>query len=129
MIKYTFSVKIKGSSNESYSYSLYLTADQENYPEQKLFTPEIRENMRNNLQTLSSCKITDSHLNQMIKTWIEDIREGYRDSTITLALPSLIPAKISNLNETGNQDLPALLPPDLSEIEPVFGMLPPLSFY
>lgn len=127
MVKYTIALKILGSANENYSYSLSLTPQQEDRPEQ-IFTPEIRESMRNSLQKLSSCKIGDNHLNQMIRTWTEDIKEGYRNSTITLDLPLMVASNMANLQENGNQELPALIDPNLLEIEPSFGMLPPLIF-
>ncbi|MBE9188563.1 hypothetical protein IQ270_28995 [Microcoleus sp. LEGE 07076] len=129
MIKYTISLKLKGSQNpnEEYQYTLSLTSYQENNPD-KIFTSEIRESMRTNLQNQSSCKISDSHLNQMIKSWIEDIKEGYRSCPITLDLPPLIAEKINQLQEAGNQEMPTPIYPDLSEIAPCWGMLPPLNF-
>ena len=126
MTKYTLTLKLKDSQDE-YKYAIDLSAVQEDNPE-KLFKVEIRENIRSNLQKQSSCKITDTHLNQMITQWIQDIKEGYRDSLIKLDLPSLLLASIANLRETGNQEIPALIEPDISEIEPCTGMLPPLIF-
>ncbi|WP_260446999.1 hypothetical protein [Nostoc sp. 2RC] len=96
-------------------------------PEQ-VFILSIREDIRLNLQNKSLCAIKDSHLNQIINTWIQDIKEGYRDSTLTLQLPLLIEAGIDQINEQGNQENPTIFNPDLSDIEPVFGMLPPLNF-
>jgi hypothetical protein len=126
MTNYTLALKIK-DSNEEYRYTLSLTPHQENNPESVL-NLEIRESMRNNLQKQSSCRINDSHLNKIVKTWIQDIKEGYRDSTITLDLPLLIVENISRLHEKGNQEIPAIINPDLSNIEPYLGMLPPLIF-
>ena len=126
MTKYTLTLKLKDSQDE-YKYAIDLTAGQENNPE-KIFKVEIREDIRSNLQKQSSCKITDTHLNQMIKHWVQDIKEGYRDSLIKLDLPSLLLASIANLRETGNQEIPALIEPNISEIEPCIGMLPPLIF-
>lgn len=126
MVKYKFSLKIKGDVNE-YSYVLDLNSSQEITPE-KAFTPQIREDIRLNLQTQSLCAIKDSHLNKMIGTWIQDIKEGYRDSTLTLQLPLLAESGIDELGEAGNQEIPPLVNPDLSGIEPMFGMLPPLNF-
>ena len=126
MVKYKFSLKIKGDVNE-YSYVLDLNSNQEITPK-KAFTPQIRDDIRLNLQTQSLCAIKDSHLNQIIDTWIQDIKEGYRDSTLTLQLPLLAESGIDELGEAGNQEIPALVNPDLSGIEPMFGMLPPLSF-
>ena len=126
MVKYKFSLKIKGDVNE-YSYVLDLNSNQEITPE-KAFTPQIREDIRLNLQTQSLCAIKHSHLNQIIDTWIQDIKEGYRDSALTLQLPLLAESGIDELGEPGNQEIPPLVNPDLSGIEPMFGMLPPLNF-
>jgi hypothetical protein len=129
VIKYTISLKLKDSQNpnEVYLYTLSLNPKQENNPEQ-IFTSEIRESMRTNLQNQSSCKINDNHLNQIIKTWVQDIKEGYRASAITLDLPLLIESNLANLRETGNQEMPNPIPPDLGDIAPIWGMLPPLNF-
>ena len=126
MTKYTLTLKNKDSQDE-YKYALDLNSTQENNPEQ-IFKLEIRENIRNTLQKQSSCKISDAHLNRMVTTWIQDIKEGYRDSLIQLDLPSLLLANIANLQETGNQEIPALIEPNMAEIEPTVGMLPPLIF-
>ncbi|MBK1987906.1 hypothetical protein A0J48_010200 [Sphaerospermopsis aphanizomenoides BCCUSP55] len=126
MVKYSFSLKIKGTSDE-YTYALNLNYRQENFPEE-IFTQEIRENLRTTLQNKSLCAIKDHHLNQIIQTWIQDIREGYRDSNLTLNLPLLIESSIEQLNEPGNQDLPTIISPNLSEIEPKIGKFPPLNF-
>jgi len=126
MVKYTFSLRIKGSDDQ-YIYSLDLKHTQENMPEQ-VFTSEIREHLRLSLQNKSLCAIKDNHLNQIIQTWIQDIKEGYRDSTLTLNLPLLIESNIDKLNEQGFQELPSVISPDLSNIEPQLGMLPPLNF-
>lgn len=126
MVEYVFSLKVKGS-NDDYRYALDLNTNQENQPEQ-IFTKEIRETMRSSLQNQSLCVIKDNHLNQIIKTWIQDMKEGYRDSTITLDLPLIIESNVDHLNEQGNQDIPSLISPSLSDIEPQLGMLPPLNF-
>ncbi|WP_242035432.1 hypothetical protein [Trichormus variabilis] len=95
---------------------------------QQVFSSQIREDIRLNLQNQTLCAIKDFHLNQIINTWIQDIKEGYRDSTLTLQLPLLIEAGIAQINEQGNQENPHVVNPDLSNIEPVWGMLPPLNF-
>ncbi|MDJ0617949.1 MAG: hypothetical protein QNJ63_14595 [Calothrix sp. MO_192.B10] len=126
MVKYMFSLKVK-DSNDEYTYDLDLNPNQENNPEQ-IFTPEKRENIRIKLQNQSLCAIKDSHLNQIINTWIQDIKEGYRESTLTLNLRLLVESITENLNEPGNQENPTLVNPDLSDMEPQLGMLPPLNF-
>ncbi|MBE9017079.1 hypothetical protein IQ272_13220 [Chroococcidiopsidales cyanobacterium LEGE 13417] len=126
MAKYTLLLKIKDSQDE-YRYALDLNLAQENNPEQ-FFNLEIRESLRNNLQKQSFCKINDTYLNQAIANWVQDIKEGYRDSSITLDLPSLLATNLSNLQEIGKQEMPALIEPSISDIEPCGGMLPPLLF-
>ena len=127
MVVYNFFLKIK-NVQEQYSYSLDLNQNQEDNPE-LVFTREIKESLRRRLQNKSSCAIKDKHLNQILTTWIQDIKEGYRESTITLDLPLLIESDIEKLQESGNQQLPEMIEPDISEIEPQIGALPPLLFF
>lgn len=126
MVKYSFSLRIKDNIDE-YVYTLDLNYAQENSPE-RIFSPEIREDVRTNLQNKSLCAIKDNYLNQIIQTWIQDIKEGYRNSTLTLNLPLLIESNIDKLIEYGNQEIPSIISPNLSDIEPHTGMLPPLDF-
>lgn len=126
MVKYSFALKVKGTQDE-YIYALDLNYQQEDSPE-KVFTLSICESLRNTLQNKSLCAIKDHHLNQIIQTWIEDIREGYRNSNMTLNLPLLIESNIEKLNEPGNQDIPTIISPNLSTIEPQMGKFPPLNF-
>lgn len=126
MVKYRLSLKVKDNMNEYY-YFLDLDSNQENMPEE-VFTAQVREDIRSSLQNKSLCAIKDFNLNKIINTWIQDIKEGYRDSNLTLELPLLIQSGIEELDEKGNQQIPQLIEPDLSGIEPVFGMLPPLNF-
>ncbi|MBD2456687.1 hypothetical protein H6G80_21730 [Nostoc sp. FACHB-87] len=126
MVKYSFFLKVK-ETNDEYIYALDLNDRQENFPEE-IFTLEIRENLRTTLQNQSLCAIKDHHLNQIIRTWMQDIKEGYRDSNLTLNLPLLIESNLEQLNEQGNQEIPVIVSPNLSEIEPQIGMFPPLDF-
>lgn len=126
MVIYNFYLKIKGNQDR-YNYSLDFKPSQENNPEQ-VFTTEITESLRKTLQKKSSCAIKDKHLNRILTTWIQDIKEGYRESTLTLDLPLLIESEIDKLQELGNQQLPEMIEPDISEIEPQIGALPPLVF-
>lgn len=125
MVLYKFNLTVKDVS-QSYTYGLDLNSHQEDHP-QDIFTAEIKENLRTNLQNKSLCSIKDKHLNQIIATWIEDIKEGYRESKLTLDLPLLIESNLEKLQDSGNQDLPPLLSPEISDIEPQWGMLPPLT--
>jgi glycyl-tRNA synthetase (class II) len=125
MVQYTLELKIK-KENHKHFYKLDLTEDQEDNPG-IIFHQEIRESMRSKLQENSSYAIKNKHLDQMINYWIEDIAQGYRSTTIELDLPLLIEDKLVQLNDQGNQEKPEILPPDLSIIEPSFGVLPPLE--
>ncbi len=125
MVQYTLELKVK-TDNKNCKYSLDLRQDQEDNPEQ-IFNQEIRESLRLNLQNQSLCAVKNNHLDQIINYWIEDIAEGYRSTIIKLDLPLLIEDKLYQLNDQGNQKKPEILPPDLSIIEPSFGVLPPLE--
>lgn len=126
MVVYKFSLQVKGNQDR-YSYSLDFKPNQEDNPEQ-VFTREIKESLRKQLQKASSCGIKDHHLNRILNTWIQDIKEGYRESSLTLDLPLLIESEIDKLQEHGYQQLPKAIEPDISEIEPKLGVLPPLFF-
>jgi hypothetical protein len=125
MVVYKFFLNLKNSP-ERYDYPLDLTADQENDPE-AIFTKEIRQAIRKHFQARSSCSINDHRLNQIIAAWVEDIREGYRETVLTLDLPLLSESNLENIQDEGNQELPPLFTPDLGAIEPMEGMFPPLE--
>jgi hypothetical protein len=125
MVVYKFFLSLKNSP-ERYDYALDITAAQEDNPE-AIFTTEIRQAIRKHFQARSSCSINDHRLNQIIATWIEDIREGYRESVLTLDLPLLSESNVENIQDEGNQELPPLFAPDLAAIEPIEGMFPPLE--
>jgi hypothetical protein len=129
MVKYSLELKLKNYNDvqNSYRYTLDLNPAQENQPEQ-IFDREICQRIKQKFQTESACKISDANLNRMVAAWREDIREGYRYTTITLDLPLLIESEIEKLQESGNQQLPEMIEPDISEIEPQIGALPPLVF-
>ena len=128
MVIYKFFLKIAGEkSDNEYDYSLDFNLHEEDNPSQK-FTPEIRKSMQKALQNKTLCAIKDRDMEKIIRTWIEDIKEGYRESKIKLDLPLLIAGNISEINEGGNQAIPHLIEPELSTIEPCSGMLPPLNF-
>lgn len=126
MVKYSFTLTVK-DTKEQYTYALDLNYQQEISPED-IFIPQVRENLRNALQTQSQCAIRNNHLNHIIQTWIQDIKEGFRNSGLTLSLPLLSEVDMEDLHEPGYQDLPVIIPPNLSKLEPEMGMLPPLNF-
>jgi len=124
MVKYTLTVKNQ-SSNEKYDWAIDLRKEQEDRPE-LYFTQAVCERIRGELQRQSSCRINDSQMSRIVATWIEDIKEGYRHSELTLDLPLMSEGDMDNLQESGNQAIPGIIAPDLSEVEPQTGALPPL---
>jgi hypothetical protein len=126
MVKYKISMKLRGT-NDDYQHILDLQRNEESNPD-IAFTSARREQIRESLQQQSACKVDDRALNHIVKTWKEDIEMGFRDSAITLDLPLLIESQINDINEPGNQEIPDLVSPNLSGIEPKFGVLPPLIF-
>ena len=128
MVKYVLTLhnNTQGSPPEGYQYPLELEQNYEDNPE-KIFTPEARQTLKNYLETQSSCAIREHHLNEIINAWIEDIAEGYRNTSIDLDLPSLFKDNVEKIQDQGNQETPNLFPPDLTGIEPSFGVLPPLE--
>lgn len=128
MVRYKLVLTLK-DTNERIEYTRNLNQNQENNP-RLFFSPEVCEELRNYLQNQSQRRINETNLNYIVNTWIKDIQQGYRDTTIpSLTLPLLSGANIEDLSEAGNQTLPTLITPDLSGIEPQIGALPSLIFY
>lgn len=125
MVTYKFSLKLRDPPEE-YCFYLQPTTAQEDNPE-SIFTVAIRQAIRQKFQEDSACAVRDYHLDRIVNTWIEDIRQGYRESSIVLDLPLLIDCNIELIEETGNQELPPLVQPNLADIEPMMGVLPPLD--
>ena len=126
MVKYSFTLVIKGSQDK-YGYTVDLNQSGENRPE-GFFTQDVCQTMRMELQRQSLCRIDNNALNRIVKTWIQDIKEGYRSSSLTLELLPLSESNIEELSDCGNQEIPPIIYPDISQIEPVGGALPLLNF-
>lgn len=126
MVEYSLTLTNK-NTNQISRYILDLEEYYENQPA-CFFTPIVCNKIRNELQSQSSCHINDMYLQIIIKTWMQDIKEGYRDSNIVLDLPKINHRNINHLKESGNQEIPQLIYPELSDIEPKIGALPPLDF-
>jgi hypothetical protein len=109
------------------SHEIDLLPSQEDRPE-RFFTQETQETIRSHLQRQSLCSINDTHLNRIIRRWMDDISEGYRASTIALDLPLLADVNIAQINDSGIHELPQLIPPGILEIDPTGGELPQLNF-
>ncbi|MGK7872578.1 MAG: hypothetical protein AB4426_04490 [Xenococcaceae cyanobacterium] len=127
MVQYTFELQLPSNPNNSCQYTLDLNYYQEGSPE-TVFTPEIKQSMHKRLEKQSSCKISPKNLDKMIKRWLREISEGHQYTSMSIELPTIVGENLKDINEIGNQELPPLFPPDLSEIEPSIGALPPLNF-
>ncbi len=129
MVEYSLEIIISNSNAtaNSFKYRVNLTPQEEDYPEQK-FNSQFCQEVRRDLQQQSSCRINQANLNRIIGLWIKEIKEGYRETSITMDLPTLIGEDIERVSDTGNQELPQLIAPSLSSIEPKIGELPKLNF-
>jgi hypothetical protein len=128
MVLYKVLLKTDNTSQTyNHQYSLDLNLDQENNPD-RIFTETTRQKIRLDLQNQSGCIVSNQALERLIKTWTQDIREGYRDTYLTIDLPSLLLTELINLEEPGYQEIPLPIAPDLSLADPKVGMLPPLKF-
>ncbi len=126
MVKYSLTIKNK-NTNKEHRYALELNKDEENMPEQ-FFTSAVCDRLKIDLQKQSGCRLNDSNLSLIIATWIEDIKEGYRNSTIALNLPFIKPEHLDNLQAPVYNKSPDLIAPNLADVEPKLGAMPPLDF-
>jgi hypothetical protein len=126
MVAYKFTLNLR-SPPESYSFILDLTPDREDNPEYA-FDSTLREIIRRKFQDDSACAVRDRHLDEIIRVWTQDIKQGYRETSLTLDLPLLIDSNVDQIVEPGNQDLPSLLPAVSIDAEPNTGLPPPLDF-
>ncbi len=129
MVEYSLELIISNANStaNSFKYCVNLTPQEEDHPEQK-FNSQFCQEVRRDLQQQSSCRINQANLNRIIGLWIKEIKEGYRETSITMDLPTLIGEDIERVSDTGNQELPQLIAPSLSSIEPKIGELPKLNF-
>ncbi len=126
MVQYSLTLTNK-NTNQQYRYTIDLGKNYEDQPD-SFFTPIVCHQIRNELESRSRCQINDISLQIIINIWIKDIKEGYRDSSLLLDLPAINHQNIHNLVESGNPEIPSLIYPDLSDVEPNIGALPPLDF-
>ena len=126
MVKYSLSLKNK-NTNKEHRYAVDLNKEEENMPEQ-FFTFEVCDRLKINLQKQSGCLIDDNNLSLIVAHWIEDIKEGYRNSSIAVYLPFFKLRNLQDFPATANRELPDLISPSLAEIEPKLGAMPSLDF-
>lgn len=130
MVEYRlFLYNTNDSTPDLYSrHALDLENKYEDAPEDYFAIKNNAEKIRQDLQFQSNSRITDTHLHQIITTWTDDIKQGYRETTLHLDLLPRQDSDLDNVNEAGNQTIPTLLDPDLNDTPPSVGALPPLNF-
>ncbi len=130
MVQYQLRLELE-NWQKPYIYKIDLNVQQENDPE-KLFQQEIRQSLSKDLEGTISCQISPNKLEKILSRWIEDIKEGYRETTMNLELPSTQKEQDLKFREENyeidDDNIPELVMPDLSGIEPQVGCLPPLDF-
>ncbi len=89
MTEYELNIKIPNSGNKHIQYKENLTGSHESYPEDFFRIDTNREKIRKYIETQSQRAVSNKHLDQIIKQWIDDIKLGYSPSTVTLDLPSI----------------------------------------
>ncbi|MGC9503151.1 hypothetical protein [Baaleninema sp.] len=128
MVRYTFLLATEKTPDPNYvSHHLDLPPALENDPD-RLFDRAFCEDLRSILQQKTDCAINDVQLDRIVKAWLEDIKEGYRNTRLVLELPPLEFENVHQLQDEGDRTVPPLIPPDLSDIAPQGGALPPLTF-
>lgn len=119
MVTYTYKLflTVNGSSLSPSDYAIDLTEEEESNPNNKL--GEQRESIKNIFQQRTSRCLNDEHLELIIKAWLQDIKEGYRDTTLALDLPLLIEQEANNLEASNYPQIPVVFPPHSNENQPI----------
>jgi hypothetical protein len=73
-------------------------------------------------------RISSEFLDKLFKDWAREIGEGQFETMLTRDLPVMTNSDLDKLEENGYKEIPQFIPPDISDIEPIIGVLPPLDF-
>jgi hypothetical protein len=105
MPEYTVLVIIPNSGNKEIAYSLEFTGTHEDYPEDYFAVEEHRSRLRNSLQEKTAMGVNDTKIDQLINTWIQDIKQGLHRTTIRLEMTTelTINDKPNIVNNTSNK--------------------------
>ncbi|MBR8831735.1 MAG: hypothetical protein N5P05_002671 [Chroococcopsis gigantea SAG 12.99] len=114
-------------NNTSYNVVRQLSGVHEDNPE-LFFTKQTREEIRGEIQDKTSCFVNDTALISIINSWLENIRLGYRITSLNVSLTSMAESKLALLKDNGNLEIPELLAPVLEEIKPPVEILLPLEY-
>ena len=138
-LKYELSLSIKGTSAPEYQCEMMLDVDEESNKVklERRFQQE-REKIRETLQRYVDRYVKpprgvgNDFLTDVLQAWMREIREGQFTTTITRDLPVMTNDEIDKLEDDGYRILPEdleFIPPDINDIEPTIGVLPPLNFW
>lgn len=131
LMSYQLFLILQGSNNQ-YSYEIELTEAEENNPEPRLEQDrsKIKTKIEQEIKKKEPQprKLRDKDLNDIIKKWAFNIKNGFPDLKLPIDLPIMTDEDIEKIQENGYQDLPELVAPDIKEIEPPVVILPPLEF-
>ncbi|MBR8826672.1 MAG: hypothetical protein DSM107014_01995 [Gomphosphaeria aponina SAG 52.96 = DSM 107014] len=86
MPEYTLTITIPSAGNRKINYTLNLIGTHERYPEDFFRVQENRNHLSQTIQQQSARQLDKNQLNRIISDWTRDIKEGYRNTVITLNL-------------------------------------------
>lgn len=138
-LKYELSLSIKGTSAPEYQCEMMLDeAEESNKAQLERRFQQEREKIRKTLQrhvdryVKPPRGVGNDFLTDVLQAWMREIREGQFTTTITRDLPVMTNDEIDKLEDDGYRILPEdleFIPPDINDIEPTIGVLPPLNFW
>lgn len=134
--KYELQLQVKDAINSDCLYHIELTENEEDDPEQLRQKIEgeksdIREKIQKQLdhKLVPPRRIPIEVLDEIIKTWMENILEGQFLTILTREIPTISNEDLENITEDGPEDeLPDFLPPDPQDIDVRLNLLLPLNF-
>lgn len=127
MPKYELNLNIKNkddNTNHKIEYSVNLTQIQEDYAHTVLV--DSYDTLRNKIQKEAGCFLNQIMFNKVMKSWGQDISEGYRLTVLSIELSAFAVGQLERLNESGNQEFPGLPELGAAVFSPQLGALPPL---
>jgi hypothetical protein len=137
-LKYELFLSIKGTSAPEYECEIMLDVEEEsNKAKLELKFQQERDKIRETLQAYVDRHVEpprgvgNEFLNDVLQAWMREIGEGQFTTILTRDLPVLTNDEIDKLEDDGYRVLPEALefiPPDINDIEPTIGVLPPLDF-
>jgi len=89
MVDYILAVRIPNAGNKEITYKASLSSNYASYPEDYFRRNEHRQALQDFIQQQSARTLTKVDLDGIINQWIQDIRSGIPNTTVTLHLPAV----------------------------------------